>query len=375
MTQARKKIVQYQRWVVKIGSALLTNEGQGLDHQAIKAWVAQMAQLRQYGIDIILVSSGSVAEGMSRLGLTQRPKALYQLQAAAAVGQMGLIQTYESFFQQHHLHTAQILLTHDDLSNRQRYLNARSTLTELLKMGVVPIINENDTVTTDEIRFGDNDTLAGLVCHLVDADMLVILTDQQGVYDADPRIKSDAQLLSQTDAYDTALLKMAGDSKGTLGRGGMATKIRAARLAARSGAPTVIVSGRESNILLRVQTGENIGTLLLAEQTALVARKQWLASHLQMKGRLHLDVGAVDALCHAGKSLLPVGVVKSQGTFKRGEMVVCLNPDGIEVAYGLANYNHDEVLQILGCGSEQIADQLGYVDEAELIHRNNLVLV
>jgi glutamate 5-kinase len=375
MSQARADITQYKRWVIKIGSALLTNEGRGLDHKAIAAWVSQMATLRQHHIDVILVSSGSVAEGMSRLGLTERPTALYQLQAAAAVGQMGLIQTYESFFQQHGLRTAQILLTHDDLSNRKRYLNARSTLNELIRLGVVPIINENDTVTTDEIRFGDNDTLGGLVSNLIEADILAILTDQQGLYHSDPRLNPNAPLVQEAHALDPELMQMAGNSKGKLGRGGMATKIRAARLAARSGTATVIVSGREAGVLNRVFAGENLGSLLLPNQPPIAARKQWLASHLQMRGKLFLDQGASHALCHAGKSLLPVGVTQQQGAFKRGEMVVCINPQGEEIAYGLVNYNSDEVNKIIGLASDLILDKLGYVDEPELIHRNNLVLL
>jgi len=371
----REKIIQSQRWVIKIGSALLTNEGQGLDKVAIQKWVSQMAALRQSGKQIVLVSSGAVAEGMNRLKWDSRPSEMHKLQAAAAVGQMGMVQAYESFFQQHHLHTAQILLTHDDLSNRERYLNARSTLHTLLEMGVVPIINENDTVSTDEIRFGDNDTLAGLVVNLIEADILTILTDQQGLYECDPRIDPTACLISEGYADDEKLAAMAGDSKGKWGRGGMSTKMRAAKRAARSGASTLIVSGRIGDILLRVSQGEEIGTFLLPSKAPLAARKQWLASHLQMRGQLYLDEGATNALCYGGKSLLPVGVIKVEGNFKRGEMVACYDAQGQHIARGLINYNADETRKIMCQSSDQIETLLGYVDEPELIHRDNLVVL
>jgi glutamate 5-kinase len=364
-----------KRWVIKIGSALLTNDGRGLDKTAIKNWVAQMAALHQAELEIVLVSSGAVAAGMTRLKWTQRPSALYQLQAAAAVGQMGMIQTYESFFQEHSLHTAQILLTHDDLVNRQRYLNARSTLHTLLQLEVVPVVNENDTVTTEEIRFGDNDTLAGLVANLIEADLLVILTDQQGLYERDPRIEPTANLIKEAYAGEPRLDAMAGDTGGKLGRGGMLTKLRAATLAARSGTATLIASGRVSDVLLRIREGENIGTLLRPAQAPLAARKQWLASHLKMRGRLYLDDGAVKVLRHSGKSLLAIGVRRAEGQFDRGDMVACLSPDGKEVARGLVNYNAEETQKILGHPSAQIENILGYVDEPELIHRDNLVLV
>ncbi|MEK8015681.1 MAG: glutamate 5-kinase, partial [Candidatus Parabeggiatoa sp.] len=342
---------------------------------AIQNWVAQMAQLHQRDVELVLVSSGAVAEGMSRLNWTQRPTALYQLQAAAAVGQMGMVQTYESFFQQHAMHTAQILLTHDDLVNRQRYLNARSTLRSLMNLKVVPIVNENDTVTTDEIRFGDNDTLAGLVANLIEADLLVILTDQQGLYERDPRLDPTARLIEEGYADDSRLEAMAGDTGGQLGRGGMLTKLRAAILAARSGTTTLITSGRMTDVLLQIAAGENLGTLLQPAQAPFAARKQWLASHLKMRGYLYLDQGAVKALRDRGKSLLPIGVTHSEGDFARGDMVVCLCPDGQEVARGLVNYNAEDANKILGYTSEKIQEILGYVDEPELIHRDNLVLV
>jgi len=365
---------QARRWVIKIGSALLTNDGQGLDAEAIAGWVAQMAQLRQQGIELVLVSSGAVAAGMTRLGWTQRPHAIHDLQAAAAVGQMGLVQTYEQEFQRYGLHTAQILLDHDDLSSRQRYLNARSTLRTLTRLGVVPVVNENDTVVTDEIRFGDNDTLGALVANLVEADLLVIMTDQEGMYDSDPRSNPQAKLLTEISADDCRLDAMAGDG-GSLGRGGMITKVKASRLAARSGANSVIVGGRIDNVLTRLQQGEALGTLMLADQQPQAARKRWLAGHLQTRGMLILDEGAVRVLRQQGKSLLPVGVKQVQGNFTRGEMVVCVAPDGIEIARGLVNYHADEARKIIGKSSDQIEGLLGYMDDEELIHRDNLVLV
>ena len=375
----RKNLQNTRRWVVKIGSALLTNEGNGLDYQAIAHWVEQMAGLMKSDseahLEILLVSSGAVAEGMKRMGWTTRPDSVYKLQAAAAVGQMGLVHAYESQFQKHHLHTAQILLTHDDLSNRTRYLNARSVLLKLITLNIVPIVNENDTVVTDEIRFGDNDTLAALVANLIDADLLVILTDQQGMFNSDPRHNPQAKLLTEVDALDPALDDMAGDSKGELGRGGMATKLRAARLAARSGTATIIASGREDRVLKRIYQGDSIGTLLFANQTPLLARKQWLAGHLLMKGELILDRGAAKVLRNKGSSLLAVGVKDVVGEFARGDMVICVDEQGKEIARGLINYSSDEADKIKGHTSSEIADILGYVDEPELIHRDNLVLV
>ncbi len=365
-----------KRCVIKIGSALLTNEGRGLDKQAIKGWVEQMATLKQkYGLELVLVSSGAVAEGMTRLKWKKRPLELYKLQAAAAVGQMGMIQTYESFFQQHALHTAQILLTHDDLVNRQRYLNARSTLRSLIDLNVIPVVNENDTVTTDEFKFGDNDTLAGLVANLIEADTLIILTDQQGLCEEDPRTNPDAKLITEARAGDPNLLAMASSTSGTLGCGGMLTKLKAARLAARSGTRTILASGKLENVLLKIADNKSVGTLLKPVNEPLAARKQWLASHLKMQGKLYLDDGAVKVLRNSGKSLLPIGVVKIKGQFSRGEMVACVNADEQEIARGLVNYNSVEIKKILGHPSGQIEDILGYVDESELIHRDNLVLV
>jgi glutamate 5-kinase len=374
--QSREQVGKARRWVIKIGSALLTNNGRGLDHAAIHAWVEQMTALRRQGCDVVLVSSGAVAEGMSRLGWLQRPRELVSLQAAAAVGQMGLVQAYESNFKQHDLHTAQILLTHDDLSNRTRYLNARTTLRKLLDLGVVPVVNENDTVAFEELRFGDNDTLAALVANLVEANVLVILTDQAGVYECDPRVNPDARLMADADA-GSAVLKTAatGTSSSGLGSGGMATKVRAAELAARSGTYTWIVSGREPRVLQQLADGAPLGTLVHPASSPLAARKRWLAGQLQAKGSLKLDDGAVRVLRQAGRSLLPVGVTAVEGTFHRGEVVSCCDPSGTPIARGLVNYASDEARRIIGQPSERIEQLLGYVDEPELIHRDNLVLL
>ncbi len=363
-----------QRWVIKIGSSLLTNDGQGLDVDAISAWVEQMVALRKAGREVLLVSSGAVAEGMTRLGWGQRPHALHELQAAAAVGQMGLVQAYESRFQQFGLHTAQILLTHEDLADRQRYLNARSTLRTLLQLGVIPVVNENDTVTTDEIRFGDNDTLAALVANLVEADLLVFLTDQDGLYEGDPRSNPDVRLIAESAADDMALEQMAAGTGGALGRGGMLTKVRAARRAARSGTLTLIAPGRQAGILQRIADGEQIGTRLYPSSVPLAARKQWLAGQLKVRGRLILDAGATKVLQGAGSSLLPVGVARIEGEFERGDVVACISPDGDEIARGLVNYSAGDAKQIIGQPSSRIEELLGYVDEPELIHRDNLVL-
>ena len=367
-------ITQAKRIVIKIGSALLTNDGAGLNEKGIANWVDQIAQLKQQGLEIILVSSGSVAQGMSKLGWEKRPTALNELQAAAAVGQMGLVQCYESNFARHQYITAQILLTHADLSNRTRYLNASSTLHTLLGLNVIPIINENDTVITDEIRFGDNDTLGALVANLIEADTLIMLTDQDGLYTADPRSDKTATLIQTANAEDPAIQAMATDG-GALGRGGMTTKVRAARLAARSGASSIIVGGRIQDVLTRLISGESLGTLLTSGQEPMAARKQWIAGHLQTKGKITLDTGAINALCHKGKSLLPVGATAVSGKFDRGEVVECINEQGKVIAKGLINYSARETQKILKKDSKDILSLLGYVDEPELIHRDNLVLV
>ncbi len=373
MTSERQQLVKGKRWVVKIGSALLTNDGQGLDLDAIAHWVEQLAALRDQGMEIVLVSSGSVAEGMTRLGWSDRPHEIYKLQAAAAVGQMGLVQAYEANFQRHGMHTAQILLTHEDHSDRKRYLNARATLRTLLELGVVPVVNENDTVVTSEIRFGDNDTLGALVANLVEADGLIILTDQRGLYKEDPRNNPDAEFVSEGRAGDPALEAMAGGG-GKLGRGGMATKVRAAKLAARSGAVTVIASGREDNLLTRLRGGESIGTLLVPDQQPEAARKQWIAGHLQAKGTLVLDAGAVKALTTGGKSLLPAGVKAVKGQFSRGEMVLMVDENDAIIARGLVNYGVEAARKIIGKPSSQIESILGFMGEEELVHRDNLAL-
>lgn len=368
-------IQQAKRWVVKIGSALITADGRGLDREGLAAWVDQIADLIAAGHEVVLVSSGAVAEGMSRMGLVDRPVALHDLQAAAAVGQMGLVQAWESCFQRRGLHTAQVLLTHDDLSDRQRYLNARGTLRALVGMDVVPVVNENDAVANEELRFGDNDSLAALVANLIEADLVVLLTDQEGLFEADPRQNPDAKLIDVAQARDSKLDAMAGESRGALGRGGMSTKLRAARLAGRSGAATVIASGRADDVLIALSKGQAVGTLLLPGQAPEAARKRWLAGHLQMRGCLQLDAGAVRVLRESGRSLLAVGVVGVEGVFRRGELVACVDPDGREVARGLVNYSSEESQRIKGRASHEIAEILGYVDEDELIHRDNLVLV
>ena len=363
------------RLVIKVGSSLVTNDGRGLDHAAVARWAAEIAQQTLAGKSIILVSSGAIAEGMQRLGWSTRPRAIHDLQAAAAVGQMGLVQAYETAFAKFGLHTAQVLLTHEDLADRRRYLNARTTLTTLLALRVIPVINENDTVTTDEIRFGDNDTLGALVTNLVEADVLVLLTDQQGLFTADPRRDPAATLVSTAFAGDPELERMAGGAGSALGRGGMLTKVLAARRAARSGATTIIACGREPDVLARLHAGEPIGTTLTSDRTSMGARKQWLADHVRLAGKLTLDAGAVRALTRDGKSLLPIGVVAVTGSFGRGEIVGCFTPDGREIARGLVNYGAQEASRIVRRPSTEIEAILGYVDEPELIHRDNLVLL
>jgi glutamate 5-kinase len=368
-------LAKCKRIVVKVGSSLVTNQGEGLDIPAIQNWAQQIATLCEDGHKVVLVSSGAIAEGMQRLGWKQRPGAVHELQAAAAVGQMGLIQVYESCFSAHGLHTAQILLTHADLADRERYLNARSTLCTLLALGVIPVINENDTVVTDEIKFGDNDTLGALVANLIEADALIILTDQSGLYTADPRKDPNATLVSLAQAGDEKLESMAGGAGSHIGRGGMLTKVLAAKRAARSGAHTVIASGHEADVLPRLMRGESIGTLLEAQLLPLNARKQWLANHLQISGKVTLDAGAVRALRNEGKSLLPVGIINVSGEFERGTVVAVLDVNGQDIARGLINYSATETRRIAGHSSSEIESLLGYVDEPELIHRDNLILL
>lgn len=371
----RSVIADSKRLVVKVGSSLVTNEGRGLDEVAIGRWASQIAQLRERGKEVVLVSSGAIAEGMQRLGWSKRPREIDELQAAAAVGQMGLAQVYESRFAQYGIRTAQILLTHADLADRERYLNARSTLLTLLRLGVVPIINENDTVVTDEIKFGDNDTLGALVANLIEGDALIILTDQQGLFTADPRKDPSAQLVREADAGAPELEAMAGGAGSAIGRGGMLTKILAAKRAAGSGANTIVASGREPEVLTRLATGEAIGTQLVARTARLAARKQWMADHLQVRGHVVIDDGAVEKVTVGGKSLLPIGVVDVQGAFARGEVIACMNTAGREVARGLTNYSSAETKRIARHASMDIEPILGYMLEPELIHRDNLVVV
>lgn len=362
------------RVVVKVGSALVTNDGRGLDFEAIARWATQIAALQKAGKEVLLVSSGAIAEGVLRLGWKSRPKRLFELQAAAAVGQMGLVQAYETRFAGHGIKTAQILLTHADLADRERYLNARDTLIEILRLGCVPIINENDTVVTDEIKVGDNDTLGALVTNLVEADAFVILTDQKGLYTADPRKDPTAEFVAQAVAGDPALEKMAGGAASTLSKGGMITKILAAKRAARSGAATIIASGREKDVLIRLSQGEAIGTELSPRQAPMHARSQWLADHLRCEGRVILDAGAAAALLKRKTSLLPVGVKAVEGDFVRGDVVACTDEKGVVIARGLANYASSEIRMIKGKHTEEIEGVLGYCAQPEFIHRDNLVM-
>ena len=363
-----------KRIVVKVGSSLVTNEGRGLDEAAIGEWCRQMSLLVRGGREVIMVSSGAIAEGMKRLGWTTRPHEVHELQAAAAVGQMGLAQAYETRLRENGLGSAQVLLTHADLADRERYLNARSTLLTLLKLGVVPVINENDTVVNDEIKFGDNDTLGALVANLVEADALVILTDQKGLFTADPRKDPAAQFVHEAKAGDPLLEAMAGGAGSSLGRGGMITKILAAKRAAGSGASTVIAWGREPDALVRLSQGESIGTLLVAQTQKTQARKQWMADHLQLRGSVTVDAGAVAKLRDDGKSLLPIGMVSVEGDFSRGDVIAVRDADGVEIARGLANYASGEARLIARKPSVDFEKLLGYVAEPEMVHRDNLVL-
>jgi len=374
MSEPGNVIAAARRLVVKVGSSLVTNQGQGLDISALARWAAQIAQLRQMNREVVLVSSGAVAEGMQRLGWKKRPKSVHELQAAAAVGQMGLAHMYETQLRQQGLGSAQVLLTHADLADRERYLNARSTLLTLLAHGVLPVINENDTVVNDEIKFGDNDTLGALVANLVEADLLVILTDQKGLYSADPRKDPHARFIDQARAGDPELEAMAGGAGSSIGKGGMITKILAAKRAAGSGASTVIAWGREPDALLRLAKGEPIGTLLVAPTHKQQDRKQWMADHLQLRGSITVDKGAVDKVRQEGKSLLPIGMTAVEGEFSRGEVIAILDPQGVEIARGLANYASAEARLICRKPSGEIEASLGYVAEPEMVHRDNLVL-
>jgi glutamate 5-kinase len=374
-TAMRERLTQAHRWVVKVGSSLLTADGRGLDHDIISAWTADMSKLLDEGIEIVLVSSGSIAEGVVRLGWERRPDSVHELQAAAAVGQMGLIRAYETGFERFDRLAAQVLLTHEDLSNRRRYLNARATLRSLLDNNVLPIINENDTVTTDEIRLGDNDTLAALVANLISADVLVLLTDQEGLFDSDPRSNPQAKLLERANASDPAILALAGPSASGLGRGGMSTKVLAAERAAQSGTTTVIADGRLPRVLSRLREGEAIGTMLTSDQRPRDARKRWLSSQLRTRGALILDAGACRVLHDKGSSLLAAGITQVQGDFHRGELVSCIDSSGQEIARGLVNYGAADCRRVAGHSSARFQELLGFVAEPELIHRDNLVLI
>ncbi|MBP9061012.1 MAG: glutamate 5-kinase [Rhodoferax sp.] len=363
-----------KRIIVKVGSSLVTNEGRGLDEAAIGEWCRQMALLVRGSCEVIMVSSGAIAEGMKRLGWSRRPHEIHELQAAAAVGQMGLAHMYETKLRQNGLGSAQVLLTHADLADRERYLNARSTLLTLLKLGVVPVINENDTVVNDEIKFGDNDTLGALVANLVEADALVILTDQKGLYTADPRKDPQAQFVHEAKAGDPALEAMAGGAGSSLGRGGMITKILAAKRAAGSGASTVIAWGREPDALVRLKQGESIGTLLVAQTQKTQARKQWIADHLQLRGSVTVDAGAIHKVRDEGKSLLAIGMTAVDGDFSRGDVIAIRDAQGTEFARGLANYASAEARLICRKPSAEFEKMLGYIAEPEMVHRDNLVL-
>jgi len=374
MSEVRKRLREARRWIIKVGSSILTDDGQGLNHDLINAWTADIAALLDDGYEVVLVSSGSIAEGLVRLGWPVKPTSVNELQAAAAVGQMGLVQAYESGFKTFNRTTAQVLLTHDDITDRRRYLNARAALTTLISHGVVPIVNENDTVTTAEIKLGDNDTLAAQVANLIDADVLVLLTDQDGLYNKDPRQHEDAVLLERADASDKAIQQLAGPSGTTIGSGGMRTKVLAADLAAKAGTTTVVASGRTDHIIRDLAQGLPLGTMFTSTQAPIDARKRWLANHVRGNGELILDAGACTALRDRGVSLLAAGVKACQGSFARGELVVCLAEDGTEIGRGLANYNADEVRQVLGLPSDRFVEVLGYAMEPELIHRDNLVV-
>lgn len=374
MTDARPQLAQARRWVVKVGSALLTAEGRRLDLGVIHGLVQQLVALRERGCEVVLVSSGAVAAGVVRLGFEQRPRELHSLQAAAAVGQSALIRAYEDALAPHGITSALVLLSHADIRARDRYLNARGTLSTLIDMGVLPVVNENDSVVTDEIRFGDNDTLAALVANLIDADALLILTDQDGLYDSNPRENPAAQLIAQADVNDATLDGMVGEG-GVFGRGGMITKLRAARLAARSGTMTVIAGGKLPDVIPRVAEGASVGTFLTTDRRPQSARKQWLASLMHAKGTLVLDTGAVENVVARGRSLLPIGVVAAEGDFVRGDLVRCVSPEGREIARGLVNYSAAEASRLIRTPSHRIEEILGYGGDSEMIHRDNLVQV
>ncbi len=374
MATTKHSIQNAHTVIVKVGSSLVTAEGRGIDQAALAGWAQQIAYLHQMGKRVILVSSGAIAEGVKRLGWKSRPRALNELQAAAAVGQMRLAQAYEEAFEQYNIQTAQILLTHDDLSSRMRYLNAKSTLKTLLDLNIVPIINENDTITTSEIKLGDNDTLGALVANLIEADALIILTDQQGLFNKDPRHHADATLISEIAASHPELENMAGGAGSSVGTGGMYTKVTAAKRAALSGAATLIASGSEKDVLIRLANGETLGTLLTPSDDPMSARKRWLMGHLQLSGSLTVDEGAIIALSQKNSSLLPIGCIAVSGEFNRGAVVAVCTPQGEEIGRGLVNYDNEEIQTLLRQPSHQIESLLGYESEKELIHKDNLAL-
>ena len=370
----REKVLNAKRWVVKVGSSLVTNDGEGLNRELIAKWSEQIVALRERGIEIVLVSSGSVAAGMRSLGWNTRPNALHEVQVAAAVGQASLVRNYEEAFAKHEVITAQVLLTHADFQNRQRYLNARATFRSMMELGVLPVVNENDTVAVDELRFGDNDSLAAMVANLIDADLLVLLTDQDGLFNANPRVDPEASLISEAKASDSKLKDFAGDTGGKYGIGGMATKVNAAVIAAKAGVSTVIANGRLDNVLDKI-SNDDVGSLLLGQSEGSVARKQWLATQLHVRGKLILDDGAVKVLIESGSSLLPVGVVEVEGEFLRGDLVSCCDQTGNELARGLVNYSAKDAQLIAGKRSKLIPQLLGIIGDQELIHRDNLTLI
>lgn len=374
MTAIKSVVADAKRIVIKVGTALLTDNGRGLDEKAIANLAEELSAVQKLGREVVLVSSGSIAEGVRRLGWERRPTEVGQLQAAAAVGQMGLAQAYETEFAKRGVKTAQILLTGADLADRTRYLNARSALLTLLSLGVVPVINENDTVVTDEIKVGDNDTLGSVVTNLIEADALVILTDQKGLFTADPRKNPDAVFVDRARAGDPALEKMAGGAASSFSKGGMITKVIAAKRAAQSGASTVIVYGRESRVLQRLAAGETIGTELVCYQPRILARKSWIADHLNIEGAVLLDAGAARAIVKGNTSLLPVGVKEVRGDFKRGDVIAVLSPEGDELARGLAGYSSSDTVRIAGHHTEEIEGILGFIEQPELIHKDNLVI-
>tara|TARA_B110000259_G_scaffold91611_1_gene106397 strand:- start:2847 stop:3983 length:1137 start_codon:yes stop_codon:yes gene_type:complete len=369
------KFSQAEKIVIKLGSSIVTNDGRGLDEQCLSSLIKQIAILNSHKKQIVLVSSGAIAAGLKKLKIKQRPNALSELQSAAAVGQMDLVQVYERLFSQNNLVAAQVLLTHDDLSDRKRYLNARSTIFNLINKNVIPVINENDTVASEEIRFGDNDSLAAMVANLIEADLLVLLTDQEGLFSSDPRADNNAKLIDHAYVDDNNLDKLASGTNSEIGTGGMTTKIMAARRAALSGTHTIIASGRRVNILENLRNDQDIGTFLQSREFKLVARKKWLADNLKLKGKIYIDQGAEKALVDQGKSLLVAGVVKVTGNFDRGEVIQCVNESGSEILKGLVNYNSEEVKRIIGVSSDKIETILGYVNESSLIHRNNMIII